>query len=111
MFRTLKYFPNGKEPEYTFFTDFDIASHFNGGIEDTYKRVIKEWGNNYKAMTEVSICLNLLCWDFYEKNNSISKIFSDLYYKSRDYFSIILLRITKRPLNIILKWQINYDIS
>ena len=43
MFRTLKYFPNGKEPEYTFFTDFDIASHFNGGIEDTYKRVIKEW--------------------------------------------------------------------
>ena len=23
---------------------------------------------------------------FYEKNNSISKIFSDLYYKSRDYF-------------------------
>ena len=40
MFRTLKYFPNGKEPEYTFFTDFDIASHFNGGIEDTYKRVI-----------------------------------------------------------------------
>lgn len=86
MFRTLKYFPNGKEPEYTFFTDFDIASHFNGGIEDTYKRVIKEWGNNYKAMTEVSICLNLLCWDFYEKNNSISKIFSDFYYKSRDYF-------------------------
>ena len=44
MFRTLKYFPNGKEPEYTFFTDFDIASHFNGGIEDTYKRVIKENG-------------------------------------------------------------------
>ena len=63
MFRTLKYFPNGKEPEYTFFTDFDIASHFNGGIEDTYKRVIKEWGNNYKAIRRRQKQLNKYATD------------------------------------------------
>lgn len=41
MFRTLTTFPNGVKPEYTFFTDFDIASHFGiKAIRDTYRDVI-----------------------------------------------------------------------
>lgn len=88
VFRELTEFPNGVKPEYTFFTDFDIAGNFDAAaIEDTYNRVLKEWGDNYKAMTEVSISLNLLCWDYYERGlMEMSRVFSDYYYKSRDYF-------------------------
>lgn len=88
MFRTLDHFPNGEKPKYTFFTDFDIAAHFGEeGIADTYDRVLEAWGDNYKAMTEVSICLNLLCWDYCQNGNmEISRILGEYYYKSRDYF-------------------------
>lgn len=88
MFRELRCFPNGVAPEYTFFTDFDIACHFGvSAIKDTYRRVLESWGDNYKAMTEVSLCLNLLCWDYYENGKmAISGCLSDLYYDSRDFF-------------------------
>ena len=88
MFRTLTQFPNGAIPQFTFFTDFDIAANYGeAAVKDTYERVIAEWGDNYEAMTEVSICLNLLCWDYYENGlNELSRLFSDYYYKSKDFF-------------------------
>lgn len=88
MFRELKFFPNGMKPEYTFFTDFDIACHFGEkAVKDTWKQVKKSWKDDYKAMTEVNIVLNLLCWDYYNHGmQDISKVCADLYYESKEWF-------------------------
>lgn len=86
MFRTIKVYPNGETPKYTFFMDFDIAAHFGkNAILDTYKRVKAEWGKNAEAWAEVIMSVNLLSWDYADKNEDTAQIFADLYEKAYAY--------------------------
>ena len=64
------------KPQYTFYSDFAIAEFCEtymgdrGAVVKTYKRVIKSWGNNYKALTEIIMVLNHKIWAFYGKDKA-----------------------------------------
>lgn len=77
----------GYKPISTFFTDFSIADQFGAdAIKDTYKRALKDWKSNYKMLTELVLALNWKCWQHYqEENQSLSALYSDLYYQADDY--------------------------
>ena len=78
---------NGYETITTFYEDFAIAEHFGvSAIEDTYKRALNDWKDNYKYLTELVMVLNWRCWwHFAHKNEEFSKLYSDLYYKAAEY--------------------------
>lgn len=61
--------PYGIETKYTFFQDFQIAWNISGlrGVEDTYKRVMREWGSEVRAYAEIGMGLNWLLWLVAEK--------------------------------------------
>ena len=71
----------------TFGLDFDIADAFGEqAIKNTYERALNEWKNNCKFFTELVMVLNYKCWQWYYRGNqTISKLYSDLYYKADEY--------------------------
>lgn len=70
----------------TFWMDFSIADAFGvDAIQDTFNRAFEGWKSNYKYLTELAMVLNHKCCDWYEKNNTYSELYSDLYYQVRDY--------------------------
>ena len=76
---------NGYETKTTFWQDFSIADRFGlRAVRDTYKRASEEWHTDCIYMTELVMVLNWKCWSYYQKNNSLCKLYSDLYYKARD---------------------------
>ncbi len=84
----------GGELEYTFVSDFAIADWYGAkDVKETYNRVIKEWGKDYKAMTEIIIALNLLSWAHdqlrkqgIEGRDEFIELYSNLYYMAKDFF-------------------------
>ena len=81
--------------KYTFVQDFAIADWTSGvkGIRDTYKKLLKEYGNDYKAFTELVMAINMLSWgndqlskQGIEGREEYIKYYSELYYESRDAF-------------------------
>lgn len=82
-----KTMPSGAEWEYTFLMDFDIADHFGvPAVKDTYRRVIKAWGKDIKAISEVYIALNMRLWYWYDKGNAaLAEVYDELFYKLRDF--------------------------
>lgn len=82
------------EIEYTFAGDFAIADWFGvNEVNDTFNRVIKEWGQDYKSFTEIVVVLNQLSWANHQlKNQGVSgrdkfiDLYADLYEKARDMF-------------------------
>lgn len=81
--------------EYTFVSDFAIADWTEGskGVNETYERVKKSWLDDYKAFTEVVVALNMLSWanyalckQGYEGRDEFIKLYSELYYRSREDF-------------------------
>lgn len=78
---------NGYDFETTFHFDFDIADHFGiDAIKDTFVRSFKCYKNNIEYITELAIVLNMRCWFWHgHGNESISRIYGDLYYKCRDH--------------------------
>lgn len=71
----------------TFIQDFLIAEPFGmAAIKDTYKRSFRDWKHDYKMLTDLVIAVNYLCWHYYEIGNAdLSELYSELYYKCRDY--------------------------
>lgn len=71
----------------TFWTDFSIADRFGiSAVKDTFKRAFDEWRDNYIYITELALVTNWKCWEWYEKGNEkLSALYSDYYYKVRDY--------------------------
>ena len=65
----------GWKPQYTFYSDFAIAEFCEtymrdkGAVVKTYKDVIKSWGSNYKALTEIIMVLNHKIWAFFGEEN------------------------------------------
>lgn len=78
---------NGYETFTTFWQDFSIADVFGtNAVLDTYNRAFAEWKNDYKYLTELVMVLNHKCWQhYYDGNESMSRLYSDLYYKANDY--------------------------
>ena len=84
----------GGELEYTFVSDFAIADWYGAkDVKETYNRVIKEWGKDYKAMTEIVVALNLLSWAHNQLReqgigcrDEFIELYSNLYYMAKDFF-------------------------
>lgn len=80
---------------YTFVADFAIADFMSGtkGVNETYRRVMKSWERNYKALTEIVVSLNMLSWAHdalrkqgIDNREPFIELYSELYYKAKDRF-------------------------
>ena len=84
----------GNELQYTFCADFAIADWIGeDAVKETFKRVIKSWGYDYKAFTEIVLSINLLSWanDQLVKQGMTDRekwveFYADLYYDAKDEF-------------------------
>lgn len=76
----------GYEMKTTFWEDFSIADAFGRkAVEDTYKRVLRDWKNNITFMTELVL---ILAWKFdywYSRSESISCTYEALWEKAQTY--------------------------
>ena len=77
---------NGYTLTTTFWDDFTIADRFGiSAIKDTYKRAFDEWKDDYVYLTELVIVLNLKIWQWYETNESIARVYNDLWERADTY--------------------------
>lgn len=77
---------NGYTMQTTFWSDFSIADHFGAAaIKDTYKRAFEEWKTNYEYLTELVIVLNYKIWEWYKKNETIARIYNDMWEEAQNY--------------------------
>ena len=64
----------------TFFQDFSIAENFGiSAVKDTYRRAFKAWKTDYKYLTELVLVLNWKIWQHYGKNDTLAKVYNDLW--------------------------------
>jgi hypothetical protein len=91
-----KYFDRvGYDMKYTFVKDLVLAECTTGeeGVMSTYNTLKKNYKNDYKALTELVMAINMLSW----ANDSLSRanfdgregwinFYSNLYYESMNYF-------------------------
>lgn len=76
----------GYKPMYTFYEDLSIADAFGASaVLDTYKRVMKGWNKNYKALTEFVMALNWKIWEHYESKQKLAMVYNELYFKAKQY--------------------------
>lgn len=72
----------GYKPITTIYEDFGIAEKFgNNAIIDTYKRLFNEYKTNYKVLTEFVMALNWKIWEHYETNETLARLYNELYEK------------------------------
>lgn len=70
----------------TFFSDLSIAEFVSGakGVKSTYNDIVNSWLSDVEYFTEFVVCLNMKCWEHYERNEGLSALYSDLFYKAND---------------------------
>ena len=76
----------GYERKTTFFSDLSIAEWYGvENVEDTVKRIYKEWFNDVEYFTEFIMCVNHKSWEHYDrKNTELSIYYSELYHELVD---------------------------
>lgn len=73
---------SGYQPKTTFWSDFSIAdASGEKAIKNTYKRAFNEWNTNVEYITELSLILNWKIWYWHEKNESVAKVYDELWKK------------------------------
>lgn len=76
----------GYEEQTTFWSDFSIADIYGEeAIRDTYERAFKEWKKNYIYLTELVMVLNHKIWQWYEVNDTIARVYDELWRKADEY--------------------------
>ena len=76
------------EPEFTttFWTDFAIADMFGKkAVQDTYNRAFNEWKSDYRYLTDLVMVLNHKIWYWYQKNETLARLYDSLWRKTHDY--------------------------
>ena len=77
---------NGYEMQTTFPMDFTIADRFGiDAIKDTFNRAFDEWKDNYIYLTELVITLNMKIWEWYETNETVARVYNDLWEQADEY--------------------------
>ena len=80
--------------KYSFVEAFAISDWSSGkkGIRDTYNKLLKEYGKDYKAFTELVMSINMLSWgndqlrkQGIEGREEYGMYYSDLYYETHEY--------------------------
>lgn len=76
----------GKTRKTTFFSDLSIAECYGiSSINNTYKNVMKSWGNNLEYMCEWVVCLNQKIWQHHKSNPYIAKTYDTLWRKADEH--------------------------
>ena len=76
----------GNTAKTTFFGDLSIAEFYGvEGIQDTYNRVIKEWGDNVEYFAEFVVALNHKIWAWYNVNEEIGRLYNDLWRQAEQF--------------------------
>ena len=77
----------GYKPITTFYEDFSIADRF--GIEavlDTYRRgLMTAESLGYEYLTEFVMVLNWKIWEHFERNESLARVYNDLWEEADIY--------------------------
>lgn len=91
-----KYFKSVNfELEYTFASHLAIVDWFGNKeeVKESYNRIKNSWIDDYKAFTEVVMCVNMLSWandqllkHSFDDREEWVDFYSDLYYQARDDF-------------------------
>ena len=91
-----KYFKSVNfELEYTFASDLAIVDWFGNKeeVKESYNSIKNSWIDDYKAFTEVVMCVNMLSWandqllkHSFDDREEWVDFYSDLYYQARDDF-------------------------
>lgn len=77
----------GKEKKTTFFSDLGIAEWYGeNSVKETYKNVVENWLDNYEFFSEFVLSLNWKSWYWCQKDDSLSRLYADLYEKATDAF-------------------------
>lgn len=77
-----------KECKTTFYSDLSIAEYYGvKSVEDTYRRVMKEWGSNLEFMCEWVLALNQKIWQHYyqTKNEQLARVYDELWRKADEW--------------------------
>ena len=83
------------ELEYTFASDLAIVDWFGNKeeVKESYNRIKNSWIDDYKAFTQVVMCVNMLSWandqlikHCFDDREEWVDFYSDLYYQARDDF-------------------------
>ena len=76
----------GYQPKTTFWQDFSIAECCGrDAVKDTFRQAFNEWKGNVEYLTELVMILNWKCWSWYEQNDQLSELYSELYEKADQY--------------------------
>lgn len=76
----------GYKPQTTFWDDFSIADAFGvDAIKDTYNRAFNEWKTNHIYLTELVMVLNHKIWQWYKVDETIAKVYNELWEKADLY--------------------------
>ncbi len=70
----------------TFWGDLTIAEVYGEeAVRETFERVTRDWGQNYKYYTEFVLCLNHKIWRYYKSNESLARVYDELWRRGDDY--------------------------
>jgi hypothetical protein len=77
----------GYTPITTFYMDFSIADMFGiSAVRDTYKRGLETAQFlGYKELTEFVMALNWKIWEHYGANETLARLYNDLWMKADDF--------------------------
>lgn len=79
----------GYEPKTTFWGDFGVADVVGGasGIKDTFKRAFRNYKDDKEYATELAMVLNHKCWEWYDKDEDIARLYNRLYEQIDTYIT------------------------
>lgn len=70
----------------TFWMDFSIADAFGvDAVKETYERAFNGWKENHIYLTELVMVLNWKIWQHYEKNESLARVYNELWEQADEY--------------------------
>lgn len=70
----------------TFWGDLTIAEVYGEqAVRETFERVTKDWGQNYKYYTEFVLCLNHKIWRYYKENEPLARVYDELWRRGDDF--------------------------
>lgn len=76
----------GYKPKTTFYMDFSIADAFGiGAVKDTYERAMNAWKSDCEYLTELVMVLNWKIFEHYERNDTLAKLYDELWRKTDEY--------------------------
>lgn len=79
-FRMMMRDMSGYEVKTSFYGDFTIADAFGEkAVRDTYKRCFESWKDDYEYLAELYLVLNQKIWEHYKVNESLAKVYDELW--------------------------------